>query len=60
MICVLHHFPQLGSTQDDAELDTKCLTKFTMQVVEDVSDEFKPSGRQPTSDKDRYSSEFML
>ena len=60
MLDVLHQLPPPGSTQKDAELDMECLTQFTVQLVKEVTDEFKPSGRRSTSYKDGYSPEFML
>ena len=42
MLDALHQLPPPGSTQDDAELDMECLTQYTVQLVKDVSDEFKP------------------
>ena len=52
MLDVLHQLPPPGSTQDDAELDMESLTRFIVQLVKVVTDEFKPSGRRSTSYKD--------
>ena len=49
MLDVQHQLLPPRSTQDYAELDMECLTQFTVQLVKEVSDEFKPSGRRSTS-----------
>ena len=38
----------------------ECLTQFTVELVKEVTDEFKPSGCRSTSYKDAYSSEFIF
>ena len=58
MLDMLHQLPPPGATQDTAELDMECLTQFTVQLVKEVTDKYKPSGRRSTSYKN--SPEFML
>ena len=49
MLDDLYQLPPPGSTQKDAELDMACLAQFTVQLIKEVTDEFKPSGRRSTS-----------
>ena len=60
MLEVLHQLLPPESNQKDAELDMECLTQFRVQLVKEVTDESKPSGRRSTTYKDCYSPEFML
>ena len=60
MLDVLHQFPPPGSTKKVAELAMECLTQFTVQLVKEFTDEFKPWGCHYTSFKDGFSLEFML